>query len=248
LLFNSKTEFLKLKKNILILVISFSIQISVFSQTQIGFKLGYNYFQIFNNFSEVSNNQESLLKTNYSSYITGMSVKDNAIKKQAFEFELTYLSNKFNLIKTIYTNDSDVIFDLNYNMGHLLFTFSDEFAFGKKNKFIINPGIYYYRLINRKVSGSRMVKYGANQNYNDTSFVDKDDELNEDGFGLCAGISFETPLYKNISLLIENNYSLELGRSSSLWKNTNGFFYVSFQIGFRYMFDKSIINPNNNDI
>ena len=132
-------------------------------------------------------------------------------------------------------------------INNLFFTFTDEFAFGSKWKFLIKPGIYYNRFIFSSVSGHKTTKSIFTQYKSDTINIKADEELTKDGFGVRAGIGLEIPLYKNLAITVDNNYSVQLGTGSDLWITSIGIFNATFEIGVRYRFNKSSENSKINN-
>ncbi len=210
------------------------ISLVSFGQLQVGVKGGYDYFWF-------THADESPYPVHYSypdnSFMFAVSVRQRSAHVFNLGVEVQYVNRSFGVQSRWggHGGGTDVVFD--YNVGSLVLQIQPQFVLGSKFKFFIYPGIYVGTLLHSSLAGtSHSWKIGFPPYF-------KTDTLNGNAkghypsleFGLSPGFGIEFPVYKNLNLVFEYNFTMNITSVGGAWGSDNTkMLNMSFEVGLAY--------------
>ena len=205
-------------------------------QAQIGVKGGYIYYW----FTE-PDNDDYIYDYNYShsAYSFAVSLKQRTPHSFNLGLEIEYTNRSFEVISQEMGLGGGENVDYSYSIGNIYIRFQPQFTFGKKVKFFVYPGIYFGTLLHSSLYGTR---YSWNMAYPtkiDTISGTAYGYYPNFEFGILLGVGIEVPIYKNLNIVYEKNFNMNLLPIANAWGSEKvKMLNLNFELGLAYSFTK----------
>ena len=218
------------------LLFIFLLPFTSFAQFSIGIKAGYNYFIILDN-AEQDPHYTAKYSSCDNSFYTGISGDMALTKHFKAGAELEYMNYSFGVQSDYGGLGGGTETDLHYDLGYLNLVFMPEFAFGRKWKFLLNPGIYLGFLLHSHVEGTTSSWIMGEPSYaHDTLDSSAQSEFNEINLGIRLGIGVSVQLSKRIDLILESRYAVSISKitGTTRWGGDCRFLDLGLSFGVSY--------------
>ena len=199
-----------MKKLIIIIFVSITLNEYLIGQSTIGFAMGLNY-------SDLHDGKNSDSYYSGGKYNSGISYafEINYLKQHErlinFRMSFSYLSRNFGMNSSSSMHNSERKIDAQFKLGYISFAFLPEIAIGKKLKFIFNAGPCIDLFVNGSQSGSNYSGSVNNSSTGGVSLSETDykasDTFNKFLIGFKSGIGFDYPLTEKIVFQFKTNLS-----------------------------------------
>jgi hypothetical protein len=229
-----------MKKNSIYLLLLL-LPVFSFGQVQLGVKGGYIYYW----FTEPEDGFNYDYNYSHSDYSLAISLKQLTPHSFNLGFEVEYTNRAFQVSSIEMGMGSGKNVDYSYSIGNIYIRFQPQFSFGKKLKFFFYPGIYFGTLLHSTIYGS---SYSWVANHDTTVTING----NATGyypnfeFGIIMGYGIEVPIYKNLNIVFDNNFSMNALPIGGSWGSEKiKMLNLNFELGFVYNFNKMKMAASN---
>ncbi|MCK4344862.1 MAG: outer membrane beta-barrel protein [Bacteroidales bacterium] len=191
--------------------ILFSIQVqlisSIFAQSQIGFKGGFNHSDFFD-LSSIGNYSGTYDSDN--TFCIGLNYKGRKEKPFNLGFELEYKLKSFDLHASYGSPGFWIVKDAHYDLNFINFSFLPEISYGEKFRVYLNAGPYFGFLVSSDVNGTgyRGDCFGNHSEWIEQGSANKD--FGGLDFGIKSGFGIEMLFSEKLAIMIENQLGIGL--------------------------------------
>jgi hypothetical protein len=201
-------------------------------QVQIGVKAGYIYYW----FTEPDDGHFTY-NYNYShnAYSIAFSLRQRSLHTFNHGFEIEYTNRSFAVNSNEPGLGSGGVVDYYYTIGNIYIRFQPQFTFGSKVKFFFYPGIYFGTLLHSSIHGTEYSWHMGYPPKTDTIIGTAYGYYPNFEFGILLGVGIEIPVYKNLNIVYENNFSMNLLPVANAWGSEKiKMLNLNFELGLAY--------------
>ncbi len=205
-------------------------------QVQIGVKAGYIYYW----FTQPDDGHYTY-NYNYShnAYSIAVSIRQRSLHTFNYGLEIEYTNRSFviNSDEPGLGGGGRVNYD--YTIGNIYIQFQPQFTFGKKVKFFFYPGIYFGTLLHSSLYGTRYSWHMGDPSKTDTINGNANGYYPNFEFGILMGVGIEVPIYKNLNIVFENNFNMNILPIANSWGSQKiKMLNLNFELGLAYIFKR----------
>lgn len=227
-----------MRNRINIFVVLFFLPIIGFTQTQIGFKSGYNYFFIIDTGND-GGHYHADYYPNRLSFCASFSISQQLTKSLLQSIEIEYLNLAFKVKSQYGGLAGGGNADYSYSLGYISLSFLPKWTFGERIKFLLGLGLKFSFLANSRVTGSNFYWSMLQPQY-DTSYFDgtAKGQIINPGTGIVLSLGISIPIVSSLNLDIENYNSIYFHNSAqnTMWEGGCNFLNMSLSVGILYTF------------
>jgi hypothetical protein len=211
-------------------------------QGQIGVKGGYIYYW----FTEP---EEAGLTCDYnyshSAYSIAVSLRQRTSHTFNQGVEIAYTNRSFAVKSSDQSPGGGETVDYDYTIGNIYLQFQPQFTFGSKIKFVFYPGFYFGTLLHSSIHGTENSWHMGYPPKTDTINGSASDYYPNFEFGVLLGIGLEIPVYKNLNIVYENNFSMNLLPVANAWGSEKiKMLNLNFELGLAYTFARKKVKSS----
>jgi hypothetical protein len=203
-------------------------------QGQIGVKGGYIYYW----FTEPEEGHFTCeYNYSHSAYSIAVSLKQRTAHTFNQGVEIAYTNRSFEVKSSDQGLGGGKTVDYYYTIGNIYLQFQPQFTFGSKIKFFFYPGFYFGTLLHSSIHGTEHYWHMGYPPATDTINGSASDYYPNFEFGVLLGIGLEFPVYKNLNIVYENNFSMNLLPIAEAWGSGEiKMLNLNFELGLAYTF------------
>jgi len=210
------------------------------SQGQIGIKGGYIHYW----FTVPEDGIQYDYNYSHSAYSINISLKQRTSHTFNQGLEIVYTNRSFAVKSSDQSPGGSETVDYSYSIGNIYLQFRPQFSFGSRIKFFVYPGFYFGTLLNSSIQGTKSYWHIGETKTNTINGSANDYYPNFE-FGILFGAGIEVPVYKNLSIVYENNFSLNLLPVANAWGSEKiKMLNLNFEIGLAYTFTRKTSKSN----
>jgi hypothetical protein len=204
-----------------------------FGQGQIGIKGGYIHYW----FTVPVDGIDYDYNYSHNAYSINVSLRQRTSHTFNQGVEIEYTNRTFAVKSYDHSPGSSESVDYYYTIGNIYLQFRPQFIFGSKIKFSFYPGFYFGTLLHSSLHGIKNFWGMGNVPKTDSIIGTAYGYYPNFEFGILFGVGIEVPVYKNLNIVYENNFSMNLLPVANAWGSDKiKMLNLNFELGLAYTF------------